>query len=103
MASSIYKVKRVHPHKDGNMLAYADIEVAGVFAVTGLRVMNGSKGRFVAMPSKKGKDKQGDDKWFDIAFPVTRESREELQKLVLEALDKATTTGEVPADEETPF
>ncbi len=49
---------KVYPlqEKGGNLLAFASATVGGCFAVNGIRVMDSEKGKFVAMPSSKGKD-----------------------------------------------
>lgn len=62
----------------GKSKALASVTFDGAFVVTGLRVMEGSNGLFVAMPSVKK-----DDKYVDTAFPVTKEFRKELQDAVL--------------------
>jgi stage V sporulation protein G len=58
---------------------FASITLEGVFVVTGIKIMEGSKGLFVAMPSQKVKEE-----YKDIAYPCTKEFREELNKAVLE-------------------
>lgn len=77
---------KVYPIREpkGNQLANASITVAGMFAIKGVKVMNGKNGPFVSMP--QAKDSKGE--WKDIAFPVTREGREELSRVVLAAYDK---------------
>jgi stage V sporulation protein G len=60
---------------------FASITLEGVFVVTGIKIMEGSKGLFVAMPSKKNSKTE---KFEDIAYPITKEFREELNKAVLE-------------------
>lgn len=63
--------------------ALADISFAGVFVVKGLRVVEGKKGLFVSMPREKGRD----GKWYDKAYPLTKEFREALSEVVLEAYE----------------
>lgn len=48
-----------------------------------LKIINGKKGIFVAMPSKKLRD----NKFVDIAHPVTEEFRSLIEKKVLEKYD----------------
>jgi stage V sporulation protein G len=60
--------------------AFADISI-GHFVVKGLRVVEGKKGLFLAMPQEKSKD----GKWYDTFFPATKEAREVLNDLVLNA------------------
>ncbi len=70
------------PEKDhGKLLAFASVNLGGVFAVNGIRVYDTDKGPFVAMPSTKGQD----DKYHDICCPTTKEMRQALNAAVLGA------------------
>lgn len=69
----------------GNLKAYADVTFDGVFAVHGLRIMEGKNGLFVGMPNRKLKS-TGEFK--DVAHPVTREFKDELQEAVLNEYNK---------------
>ena len=64
--------------------ATASINFDGCFAVTGLKVVEGKNGLFVNMPSQQVKD----GTYKDVAFPVTKEYREELQNAVLMAYEQ---------------
>ena len=72
------------PGKD-NLLAFASVNLGGVFAVNGVRVMKSEKGPFVAMPSKK--DARGE--YRDICFPTTVDMRKALNAAVLQAYEKS--------------
>ena len=87
------KIERIKKVNFGSCVAFCDICIANVFVVKGLRVINGSKGLFVAMPSTKGKD----DKYYDTAFPKTKEAREELEKMILAEYNKGTVAPEQQA------
>ena len=69
---------------DSSLKAFADVSFAGAFIVKGIKVVEGKKGLFVSMPSEKGKD----GKWYDIAHPLTKEFREALSEVVLEAYEE---------------
>ena len=69
---------------ESNLKAFADVSFAGVFIVKGLKVVEGKKGMFVGMPARMGKD----NKWHDIAYPVTKEFRETLNEIVLGAYEE---------------
>ena len=72
---------RIHNvHTDGNLLVNASVDLNGVFAIRGIRVMQGEKGPFVSMPSYKI-----GDSYRDVCFPCTKEFREEFQNAVLSA------------------
>ena len=77
---------KVYPTKDpkqekGSVLAFASADIGGCFAVTGIRIVEGKEGPFVAMPSQFGKDKQH----HDICFPTTSAMREALNTVVMDA------------------
>jgi len=74
--------------QDNKTKALASITINEEFVVTGLKVMEGQNGLWVSMPSKKNNkpnDKYDDNykAYFDIAYPITKEAREDIQKAVL--------------------
>jgi len=69
---------------DSKVKAFADVGFAGAFIVKGLRVVEGKSGLFVGMPREQGKD----GKWYDRAHPLTKEFRDVLNELVLEAYEE---------------
>ncbi len=77
---------RVFPTKDpkqekGSILAFASADIGGCFAVTGIKIVEGKDGPFVAMPNQMGRDKQRRD----ICFPTTSAMREALNTVVIDA------------------
>ena len=81
----ITEVKATKVQDQGNVRAYASITIDNDFVVSGLKVVEGSKGLFVAMPSRKNKK----DEFKDIAFPINKEAREYLVSEVLKAYEAA--------------
>lgn len=69
-----------------NTLAMASLTIGGVFAVTGVKVMQGRNGPFVSMP--QARDSKGE--WHDICFPTSKEVREKVTSLVLEKYNEMT-------------
>lgn len=69
----------------GSKLANASITLDNAFVVRNLSVMNGANGLFVSMPSQKGLDKEGKEKYYDTAFPLSKELRSEINNVVLDA------------------
>lgn len=61
--------------------AYATICFDGKFLITGIKVINGKNGLFVAMPSKKNKMMGYDD----ICFPITKEMRAKISEDIINA------------------
>jgi len=50
-------------------MAFASLIIDDVLEVDGFKVIDGSKGLFVSAPQHKGKDKEGNDSWFeDVRF-----------------------------------
>jgi len=61
----------------GKVKAFFDVENSG-FEMKGFRLVEGINGLFVSMPSRKGSDEDGNDKWFDTIWIESREIRETL-------------------------
>ena len=66
--------------KESKMKAVVSITIENEFVVHDIKVIDGEKGLFIAMPSRKA----GDGEYRDIAHPINSETREKLQKLILE-------------------
>ena len=71
--------------KEGKMRAVVSITIDDEFVVHDIKVIEGEKGLFIAMPSRKSSDGE----YRDIAHPINTETRDKLQKLVLDAYEKA--------------
>ena len=70
---------------DGHRLkALATITLDDCFVVNSLKVIEGRDGLFVAMPSRQGRD--GRER--DIAHPITKELRQQINKAVLDAYNE---------------
>ena len=68
---------------DSSLKAFVDLSFAGVFIVKSLRVVEGKNGLFVGMPREKGKD----GRWYNTAYPMTKEFKELLNEIVLDAYE----------------
>jgi len=77
------RVRKIH--KEGKMRAIVSFTIDNLFAIHDVKVIEGDKGLFIAMPSKKGSDGE----FRDICHPITSQMRDELQKMILEAYEKA--------------
>ena len=76
------EVSRMHKlDGTGATKAFADLSVEDSFVIKGLRVVEGEKGLFVVMPREEGRD----GKWYNTVVPLTREIKDEIEKIVLEA------------------
>ena len=74
--------------KEGKMKAIVSITLDDVFVVHDIKVIEGEKGLFIAMPSRKTPEGE----YRDIAHPISHEVRESLQKAILEAYEKVLLT-----------
>ena len=71
--------------KEGKMKAVVSITLDNEFVVHDIKVIEGDKGLFIAMPSRKS----AEGEYKDIAHPITSSTREQLQKVIIEAYEKA--------------
>ena len=76
------KVYPVRKHDD-KLKAFATIILDDCFVIRDLKIIQGHGGLFVAMPSKKRKDRQ----FRDIAHPLNQETREEVEQAVFKAYE----------------
>lgn len=74
----------------GKLKAFVDITIDDELVVKGLKVFEGSQGVFVAMPSEKGRD----DEYHDTVFPITAESRSNIQERVIDVYNQVAESGE---------
>ena len=75
----------------GKVKAFFDVENSG-FEMKGFRLVEGINGLFVSMPSRKGTDENGNDKWFDTIWIESRDVREQLNTLALAEYNSAEPT-----------
>ena len=75
----------------GKVKAFFDVENSG-FEMKGFRLVEGINGLFVSMPSRKGTDENGNDKWFDTIWIESRDVREQLNTLALAEYNSAEST-----------
>jgi stage V sporulation protein G len=75
---------KVFAVNEDRLKAYISITIDGVFVVRDLKIIQGTSGLFVAMPSKKRKDGQ----FRDVAHPLNQETRNEIEDAIFEAYEK---------------
>ena len=76
------RVRRVA--KEGKMKAVVSITIDEEFVVHDIKVIEGEKGLFIAMPSRKATD--GESR--DIAHPINSATRERIQNIILEKYEQ---------------
>ena len=75
------RIRRVE--KEGKMKAVASITIDNEFVVHDIKIIDGDKGLFIAMPSKKTLDGE----YRDIAHPINSETRDRIQRSVIQAYE----------------
>ena len=68
----------------GNIKARGRVTVADVINVS-VTVMNGKNGLFCGLPGRKGKDKEGKEKWYSDVFIPDKDVLADLNKQVVSA------------------
>ena len=85
------RVRRVA--KEGKMKAVVSITIDEEFVVHDIKVIEGEKGLFIAMPSRKSTDGE----YRDIAHPINSTTREKIQNIILEKYEQVLA--EEPVEE----
>ena len=80
------RVRRIT--QSGKMKAVVSITLDNEFVVHDIKVIDGEKGLFIAMPSRKS----ADGEYRDIAHPINSETRERLSKIILQAYEQEAVT-----------
>jgi stage V sporulation protein G len=81
---------KVIPVDDEKLKAFVSIVFDHCFVVTDIKVINGPKGLFVSMPSKKRKD----GTFKDIAHPLNNQMRQYLEEKVLGVYRQQVSTAD---------
>ena len=79
------RIDRLIDKPDSKVRAIASVSFDGVFAVHGIRVVEGKNGLTATMPSNKYEGKNGETKYSDIFHAITKEGYEALNRSVLNA------------------
>jgi stage V sporulation protein G len=82
--SPLFDQVRISLFEKDSLRALASVKVHDSIFLTGMRVVEGKNGLFLAMPNRK----TGAGEYQDIYFPSSKGVRDELQGLVLEAYKK---------------
>ncbi|WP_297404740.1 septation regulator SpoVG [uncultured Cetobacterium sp.] len=82
------RLRTVKNENELKLKAYADVTFEECFVIHGLKVIDGQKGMFVAMPSRK----MPDGEYKDIAHPITPELRKDITDSVIEKYKETMTT-----------
>ncbi|MCI5936108.1 MAG: septation regulator SpoVG [Lachnospiraceae bacterium] len=77
----------------GKMKAIVSITIDDEFVLHDIKVVDGEKGLFIAMPSKK----TADGEYRDIAHPIKTETRNRIQQMILDKYQEELTVSEETA------
>ena len=77
--------------EDSNICGLARIYFDDCFLINNVSLLRGKNGIFVSMPSYKTKQIDGNGKsvYKDICFPITKEFREKLNGVIMQAFERA--------------
>ena len=89
----ITDIKIKYTNDGGRMRAAVSVVFDAAFAVHDIKVIEGEKGLFIAMPSRKA----ADGEYRDIAHPINSETRERIQSIILEKYEIAALENEEEA------
>ena len=76
------RVRRIE--KEGKMRAIVSITLDNEFVAHDIKVIEGEKGLFIAMPSRRATDGE----YRDIAHPINSSTRDMIQKVILEKYEQ---------------
>lgn len=71
--------------KEGKLKAIVSITLDNEFVVHDIKVIEGEKGLFIAMPSKRSSDGE----FRDTAHPINSSTREKIQSIILDKYQKS--------------
>lgn len=76
--------------KEGKLKAIVSITLDNEFVVHDIKVIEGEKGLFIAMPSKKS----AEGEYRDVAHPINSSTREMIQEIILDKYQKSLLEAE---------
>jgi stage V sporulation protein G len=75
---------RISLRDDNKLKAFASITLDNCFVIRGLKIIEGAKGVFVAMPSRK----RPDGTYQDVAHPINNTTRDWMEEQIIKAYTK---------------
>ncbi len=72
-------------HDEGKMKAVVSVTIDNAFVIHDIKIIDGSNGLFVAMPSRK----VGEEEYRDIAHPINSDARTSMQSMIFEEYQRA--------------
>jgi stage V sporulation protein G len=78
---------RVFPVEDGKLKAFVSIVIDDCFVVSDIKIIDGTSGFFISMPSKKSRS----GTFRDIAHPLNTETRRMLEERIIDEYNLTVT------------
>ncbi|MCK4235762.1 MAG: septation regulator SpoVG [Candidatus Krumholzibacteria bacterium] len=75
---------RISLRDDNKLKAFASITLDDCFVIRGLKIIEGAKGTFVAMPSRK----RPDGTYQDVAHPINNDTRSWMEQQIVDVYIK---------------
>ena len=88
------RLRKVNVNSENRMKAVASVTFDNEFVIHDIKVIESQKGLFIAMPSKTTPNGE----FRDIAHPINAETREKIQKAILEAYEAPEAETEESAE-----
>ncbi|MCK4956040.1 MAG: septation regulator SpoVG [Candidatus Cloacimonetes bacterium] len=76
---------KVFIRENNQLKAFVNIVIDDAFIIRNIKVIEGEKGLFVAMPSRR----VSNGEYRDIAHPINTETRKEVENLIIEKYKEA--------------
>lgn len=93
---NITDVKMRHVNTKDKIKAIVSVTFEDAFVIHDIKVIDGEKGSFVAMPSRR----ISEGKYRDIAHPINSEMRSKIEDAVFESFNAYVSDSETLLDEE---
>ena len=75
---------RISLRDDNKLKAFASITIDNCFVIRGLKIIEGAKGMFVAMPSRK----RPDGTYQDVAHPINNDTRDWMEQQIIDTYNR---------------
>tara|TARA_B110000014_G_C20067002_1_gene556140 strand:+ start:305 stop:748 length:444 start_codon:yes stop_codon:yes gene_type:complete len=82
------KIERMNPGPWGKVKAFFDVVSSDGFTMKGFKLVDGINGLFVSVPSRQGTDDQGNTKYYDNIWIESKDLRQNLHDVVIEAYNQ---------------
>ena len=76
--------------KEGKMKAVVSITIDNEFAVHDIKIIEGEKGLFIAMPSRRN----AEGEYRDVAHPINSDVRQHIQQLIMDKYEEEMAVSE---------